>query len=197
MGGPPRPPFARHMATKTLMTLQEFDALPDDGLKHELNNGELVTMTLPAPWHNWVIRRIQLLIERYLEQHPVGQVFLPDTPFILSDPARPVTLRGPDLTFLSRERFAGLDLHKRIQGAADLTIEVVSPSDRPHELLQKVGQYLAAGGRLVWIVYPDERQVRVFEASGAMRILTESDTIDAPDLLPGFSTPISRFFEIE
>jgi Uma2 family endonuclease len=99
------------------------------------------------------------------------------------------------LSFLVAQRAAHLDPDKRIQGAADLTIEVASPSDRPHELLEKVAQYLAADGRLVWVVYPDEREVRVFEASGAMRILKESDTIDAPDLLPGFSAPVARFFE--
>ena len=53
------------MATKTLITLEEFDALPDDGLKHEVNKGELVTMPLPSPFHNRVIRLILVLLERY------------------------------------------------------------------------------------------------------------------------------------
>jgi hypothetical protein len=61
--------------------------------------------------------------------------------------------------------------------------------------LEKVGQYLEAGGQLVWVVYPDEREVRVFEASGAMRILKEGDMPEAPDLRPGFSTPVARFLD--
>src|SRR5689334_12075699 len=104
------------MAAKTLITLEEFDALPDDGLKHELNKGDLVTMPLPSPFHNRVIRLILMLLERYLERNPLGEVFLPDTPFVLSDPGDPVTLRGPDLSYMSNERLAVTDLHHRIQG---------------------------------------------------------------------------------
>jgi Uma2 family endonuclease len=183
------------MATKTLFTLEQFDALPDDGFKHELNKGELVTMTLPMPRHNRVVKRILLLMERYLAQNPVGEIFIPDTPFLLSPPGEPVTLRGPDLAYLSRERVEQIDETERIQGAAELTIEVVSPSDTPHELLQKTAQYLAAGGQMVWVVYPEEHEVRVFEASGAIRILGGQGTIEAPALLPGFSARVAEFFE--
>jgi Uma2 family endonuclease len=190
-----RLPYTQSMATKTLFTIEEFDALPEDGCQHELNQGELVTMTLPMPRHNRVIRRIQLLIEWYLAKHPVGELFFPDTPFVLSRPGEPATLRGPDLAFLSMERAAGIDPDRKIEGAPDLAIEVVSPSDRGTDLLEKTTQYLKAGGTAVWIVYPEEREVRVFEASGAIRILRNSDILEAPNLLPGFSTPVDRFFE--
>jgi Uma2 family endonuclease len=183
------------MAAKTLITLEEFDALPDDGFRHEINRGELITVTLPMPRHNRVIRRILRLFERYLDQNPVGEMFLPDTPYILSLQGEPVTLRGPDLTFISRTRLAALDEDRGIQGAAELTIEVVTPSDTSAELMEKVAQYLKAGGKLVWVVYPKEREVRVFEASGAMRILDADDAIGAPDLLPGFSARVAGFFE--
>jgi Uma2 family endonuclease len=177
------------------MTLEEFDALPEDGFKHELNRGELVTMTLPMPRHNLAIMRITLLLARYLEEHPVGRLFPSNTPFILSAPGEPVTLRGPDLAFLSNERFAAIDLDKKIQRAAELTIEVVSPSDTERELVEKVAQYLGAGGQGVWVVYPEEREVRIFDASRPVRVLGAQDRIDAPELLPGFSAPVAAFFE--
>ena len=183
------------MGTKTLMTLEEFDLLKDDGLKHELNRGELVTMTLPMPRHSRTIRRIFRILDPFVVEHGLGEVFWSDTPFLLSEPGEPVTLRGPDLTFVAKQRAELVDDTKRIQGAAELTIEVVSPSDSQKELLEKVSQYLAAGGHTVWVVYPEEREVRVFEASGAMRILREGDRIDAPELLPGFSAPVASFFE--
>ena len=184
------------MATKTLMTLEEFDALPDDGLKHELHKGELVTMTFPILGHNRVVRRIYDILRDFLRRNPLGEVFWTDTGFVLSGPGEPVTLCGPDLAYVPRERAAQLDdTTKRIQGAAELTIEVVSPGDRPLELLDKALQYLKAGGLLVWVVYPEKREVRVFEASGAMRILGENDTIDAPEILPGFSARLASFFE--
>jgi Uma2 family endonuclease len=58
-----------------------------------------------------------------------------------------------------------------------------------------VKQYFAAGCHTVWIVYPERREINVLEASGADRLLTASDTIDAPDLLPGFSVPVAELFE--
>jgi Uma2 family endonuclease len=184
------------MATKTLITVEEFDALPDDGLKHELNRGELVTMTFPIFGHNRVVRRIYDLLSAFLRSHPLGELFFPVSGFLLSALGEPVVLRGPDLAYVPRERSAQIaDSTKRAQGAPELAIEVVSPSDTPSELLDKVGQYLGAGGLLVWVVYPEEREVRVFEASGAMRILGGGDTIEAPDLLPGFSARVAAFFE--
>jgi Uma2 family endonuclease len=184
------------MATKTLITLEEFDALPDDGFRHELNRGELVTMTFPIVGHNRVIRRIYDILSAFLRIHPLGEMMFPHTGFILSGPGKPVTLRGPDLAYIPLERSAQVaNSTKRVQGAPELAIEVVSPSDTPAELLEKVGQYLGAGGLLVWLVYPERREVRVFEASGAMRILGERETIEAPDLLPGFSARVAVFFE--
>ena len=184
------------MATKTLITLEEFDRLRDDGLKYELNKGELITMTFPILGHNRVVRRIYDILNDFLRIHRLGELIWSDTGFMLSGPGEPATLRGPDLAYVPRERSAQLDDRtKRIQGAAELTIEVVSPSDTLSELLEKTAQYLAAGGQVVWIVYPDEREVRVFQASGAMRILHSRDTIDAPELLPGFSASVAAFFE--
>ena len=62
------------MATKTLITLEEFDALPDDGFRHELNRGELVTMTFPIVGHNRVIRQIYDILSAFLRSHPLGEV---------------------------------------------------------------------------------------------------------------------------
>src|SRR5690349_21778615 len=130
------------MATKTLITLEEFDALPDDGLRHELNRGELVTMTFPIVTHNRVVRQIFIILYEFLKDHPLGEVFFPDAGFLLSGPGEPPILRGPDLAYVTRERSKQISgSTKRVQGAPELTIEVVSPSDTPSELLEKVGQY--------------------------------------------------------
>ena len=61
--------------------------------------------------------------------------------------------------------------------------------------MRKVKQYFAAGCHTVWIVYPDARELHVLEASGADRILGQGDLLEAPELLPGFSVPLSEFFE--
>ena len=61
--------------------------------------------------------------------------------------------------------------------------------------MRKVKQYFVAGCHTVWIVYPDRKEVHVLEASGSDRLLQAGDTIDAPELLPGFSVRVAEFFE--
>jgi Uma2 family endonuclease len=79
-------------------------------------------------------------------------------------------------------------------GAPDLAIEVASPGDTPPDLLRRVSQYLKAGSRVVWVVYPTAREVHVFEASGAVRVLRSGESLEAPELLPGFSLPLDELF---
>src|SRR5437773_1710631 len=97
------------MATKTLITLEEFDALPDDGLKHELHKGELVTMTFPIVGHNRVMKRAFLILHSFLTSHPLGEVLLSDAGFLLSRPGEPPTLVGPDLAYIRTERAVQVD----------------------------------------------------------------------------------------
>jgi len=177
------------------MTLEEFFSLPDDGLMHELNKGRLETKPLPYVRHGRVAKRIFNCMQGFLDEHPIGELMIGRTAHLLSAPGAPPIVRGPDLSYLPQDRVSQLDPDQPIPGAPELAIEVAAEEDTFVELLRRTAQYLAAGGRLVWVVYPEQREVRVFEASGAIRILKESDTLEAPDLLPGFSTPIARFFE--
>jgi len=94
-----------------------------------------------------------------------------------------------------RERVESLRSKGFARGVPDLAVEIFSPSDNVRQLMRKVKQYFAAGCHTVWIVYPERREINVLEASGADRLLTVEDTIDAPDLLPGFSVPVAELFE--
>jgi len=182
------------MATKTLLTIAEFDRLPQqEGFRYELDEGELVTMTFPNVRHNRIAKKALLLLEEYIRSHPVGEVMLADTGYLLS--RDPDTLRGPDVSFVRRERAAEIDPDRDIGGAPDLAVEVVSPNDHAQDLNKKVKQYLKAGCQVVWVVYPLTREVGVFEAGGGVRRLTEDDFLEAPNLLPGFRQPVRLLFE--
>jgi Uma2 family endonuclease len=78
--------------------------------------------------------------------------------------------------------------------APDLAVEVLSPGDRPGEVLAKVGDYLDAGARLVWVVDPERRLVRVYRADGTESILMERDTLDGEDVLPRFTCPLAAIW---
>jgi len=179
------------MATKTLLTIEQFDQLPiTEGILYELNEGEVVTMTEPMPRHNRVRDRIGRRMGTFVEERKLGEVFL-ETGYQLN----PETVRIPDVSFVLADRMRGIDLDKRIQGAPALAVEVVSPNDFAEELTQKVKQYLAAGAKAVWVSYPKTREVQVFRAGGGSLVRGEHETLEDPDILPGFSLDLKSVFD--
>jgi Uma2 family endonuclease len=172
------------MSARTLLTLEDVLALPDrDDCRYELDEGELVEMTLPRPRHQIAVARLLFQLETYIRMNPVGLILPSDTPFLLR--RDPDVLRGPDIAFIRTERAAGIDLDKVIEGAPTLAIEVASPSDRITALLKKVFQYLEAGAAEVWLVLPEPREVHIYTQTESPRIVREPDDLTSKTL-PGF-----------
>lgn len=179
------------MATKTLLTIDEFDRLPArEGVLYELNQGEVSTMTEPMPRHNWVRDNIAAALREFVHPRRLGRIFL-ETGYQLSLE----TVRIPDISFLPADRLRDMDLDKRIQGAPALAIEVVSPTDLAEELRQKVQQYLTAGTKAVWVFYPKSQEAQVFRGDGVTYVRREHESIEEPDILPGFSLELRTVFE--
>jgi len=182
------------MVTKTLLTVAEFEKLPEkEGVRYELDEGELVEMTFPTPRHNLIAAKIYEVLAGFARPRNLGIVFPSDTGYVLS--RRPATMRGPDISFIRRERSTAIDLDHNIESAPDLAVEVVSENDTARDLQKKVRQYLAAGSQTVWVVYPATREVHVFESDGSVLRLTAERNLESPHLLPGFSHPVADLFE--
>ena len=77
----------------------------------------------------------------------------------------------------------------------DLAVEVVSPSNSASDIQAKIFDYLDAGARLVWVVYPETRTVAVHRTRAEARFLTDADALDGGDALPGFRLEVARLFE--
>jgi Uma2 family endonuclease len=78
--------------------------------------------------------------------------------------------------------------------APDLAVEVVSPSDRAAEVLTKVAEYLEAGTRLAWVVYPQTQKIVVYRPSADVQMLSVGDTLEGGDVVPGFACPVAEVF---
>ena len=110
----------------------------------------------------------------------------------------PKRRRRPDVAYVSTERWP---IGKRIpQGnpwnvVPDLAIEIVSPTDVANDLMTKVGDYLEAGVRAVWIVYPIHRLIHVYENASLIRGFTDGDLLDAGSIIPGFRLDLTRWFD--
>lgn len=185
----------RQTSRERPMTVEDLYVLPDDGLHYEIQAGVLLSEPLPGMRHGRVAAVIVDLLSQHVRPRRLGVVFTADAGYILA--RCPDTLRGPDVSFVSRERFEQVgDLPTAFPGAPDLAVEVVSPSNRPAELHAKVADYLAAGTRLVWVVDPDSESVAVYRSLLAPRILKDRDPLDGGDVLPGFSVEVAELFEI-
>jgi Uma2 family endonuclease len=180
------------MGTKTLVTADDLERMPDDdSVQIELDEGELITMPPAGEEHGDYGNQIAFHLTRHVREHKLGKVYSADTGFRLSGD----TVRAPDVAFVRKERVESIRSKGFAKGVPDLAVEIFSPSDNVRQLMRKVKQYFAAGCHTVWIVYPERQEINVLEASGADRLLTVADTIDAPDLLPGFSVPVADLFE--
>ncbi|MEJ2148981.1 MAG: Uma2 family endonuclease [Chloroflexota bacterium] len=117
--------------------------------------------------------------------------------FLSSHVIEPRDVRIPDAAFIAKERVPEL-AGTTFPAAPDLAVEVVSPSETPRSVLDKARAYLAAGTRLVWVVYPEERVVDVHRLSedGSMNIQTidAAGTLDGEDVLPGLTLRVRDVF---
>lgn len=169
------------------LTLDKFARLPRDGARHEMNAGELLTLPVPKSLHSRIVSAV-------LAALPAVGAF-PGAGYILS--RDPLTIRQPDVSVISRERIRATDPDSYFQGAPELAIEVVSPSDSAEDLDIKTKQYLQGGALQVWILYPKTQTVRVFaRGTAAVVILDQDQTLEGGDALPGFTVPVASLFAI-
>jgi Uma2 family endonuclease len=110
-------------------------------------------------------------------------------------PAYPTRIRKPDGSFVARGKlpdekpFRG---HSKV--APDLAFEVISPNDFAEDINERVPDYLGAGVRLVWVVYPSTRTVDVFRPGGGAAHLTAADQLSGEDVVPGFACRVADVF---
>jgi Uma2 family endonuclease len=108
--------------------------------------------------------------------------------------------RRPDVAFVSFQRWPK---NRRVPRTAawnvvpELAIEVISETNLAEQILGKIREYFQAGVQLVWVVYPVEEQVYVYESLTQIRVLTRTDELDGGTVLPGFRLPLGSLFEEE
>jgi len=160
--------------------------LPDKRV--ELVRGVLVVREPTGYRHGDVTARITKRLMDVVDAGGLGRVLAAETGFKLS--ADPDTVRAPDVAFISRARLPDPEHLGYPALAPDLVVEVLSPGDRPGETLAKVGDWLNAGARLVWVVDPGRRVARVYRQDGSETLLTEGEVLNGEDVVPGFECPL-------
>jgi Uma2 family endonuclease len=107
--------------------------------------------------------------------------------------------RKPDVAFVSFARWPADRPLPRVNAwpvAPDLAVEVISPTDKAFDVIEKVHEYFAGGVRQVWHVYSHTEQVFVFETPTVVRVLTRADELTAEPVVPGFRMPMADLFPL-
>lgn len=179
--------------TKRLMTVDDLLSAPDDGYRYELIRGKLVKRMSAGFEHGTCSSRININMGAYVQAHGLGETLVAETTFLLA--TDPDHARIPDVAFVSAERLHLIeDRARAFPAAPDLAVEVISPTDRLTLVREKVADWLAHGVRMVIVVNPRNRAVEVHRPQRAMVTLTESDTIDGGDVLPGWRMRVADVF---
>jgi Uma2 family endonuclease len=173
------------------MTAQQLLDLPDDGMRHELVEGTLRTMTPAGGEHGRIGARLLVRVGVFVESRRLGDVFTAETGFWTR--RDPDTVRAPDVAFVRSERVPETRVPGFVPVVPDLVAEVVSPNDRAVEVASKALAWLDAGVRLVWVVDPENRTVTVHGPDG-VRVLRGADVLDGADVLPSFALPLDELW---
>jgi Uma2 family endonuclease len=175
-----------------LLTIDEFERLPDDEWRCELVRGVVVREPPAGFEHGRVANRILHLLTGFVEKHGLGEVLASETGFVLFE--EPPTVRAPDAAFVAEGRVPSPAPPGFGRLAPDLAVEVVSPSNTIAQIHSKVLDYLDAGSRLVWVVDPATRSVTVYRSRKEIRLLVGDEELDGGEVLPGFRVGLSEIF---
>jgi len=172
-----------------VVTAEELFELPD-APRYELVRGVPRVCEPPGGAHGRLAMQVGALLNEHVQRLGLGTVLV-EAGYVLR--RMPDTVRGPDISFVSVARLPSNQIPETfIPGAPDLAVEIISPSSRWSEVEEKVADYLAGGARLVWLVDPRERRVVVRYPDRPPAVLTENDTLDGEDVVPGFTLPVAE-----
>ena len=146
------------IAPRTVLTYRDYAALPDDGRRYELYEGELSVTPAPGATHKRVILKLVVALDAHVRARGLGEIFIAPFDVILSD----TTVVQPDIMYVATDRSARVS-ERGIQGAPTLVIEVLSPSTTRIDRQTKLELYARHDIPWYWIVDPDSRVVEVYK----------------------------------
>ncbi len=172
--------------TRPRVTDQDLLRLPKDGRKYELVDGEIRVSPAGAR-HGEISLRLGAALLAFVRERRLGRVFDSSTGYRLPGG----NVRSPDASFVSSKRLPRVP-EGFAELAPDLAVEVLSPEDSPREVLDKLGEYLAAGVPLVWVIDPRTSRAVSYRSLTDVREIGPDGTLDGEEVLPGFHCSLSE-----
>ena len=175
------------------LTYDDFVQFPDDGLRHELIDGEHYVTPSPNTKHQSVSINLTVLIGSWLERNPIGRLFHAPFDVVFSK----YDVVEPDLLYLSNARAADALTPLHVRGVPELVIEIGSPGTRKRDETIKRRLYERSGVTEYWVVDPQIDTIRVYRRQGdgfarVVELSAESNDVLTTPLLPGLAIPLVR-----
>lgn len=184
--------------TVTPIRLQDIEAMEARGIRREIVDGQWVQVVgdgMAGELHGAIATNLIVALGTYVKTHQLGRVYPADTTYILSEDEQGVQLmRLPDVSFVAVSRVKTENRQSYYQLAPDLAIEIISPSERAVDIRAKLREYLRAGVRQVWQVYPETQEVIVYLPDGTVRTYEVGQVIPGADVLPDLALPVEDIF---
>lgn len=177
-----------------LITGEELFKMGDLG-RTELVKGEIVYMSPTGYRHGDVESELSFVLRSFVRQGKLGHIFVGEVGIYTG--RNPDTVRAADAAFVSHQRMAQVKSRSYLDVAPELVVEVLSPDDRWHDLMDKLDEYFAIGVNLIWVADPRRQQVYVYRSVTDVQRLSAEDTLTGGEVLPGFSVPVAELFAVE
>lgn len=175
----------------TIEDYERFIALPENSDRlFELINGKIVEK-MPTEEHGLIGGNLTGSMWSFNREHKLGRLTIEPRH---QTPDDRYNSRLPDIAFTSKERALPLVKQGAVPQMPDLVVEIKSPNDSLRKLREKATYYIANGAKLVWLVLTEKRLIEIYRANGDVDVLTENDTLDGEDVLPGFTLPVREVF---
>src|SRR6267142_7080721 len=175
------------------LTYDDYLLFPEDGMRHELIDGEHYVTPTPNMRHQVISGNLFGMIWSYLQQHPIGRVFAAPLDVIFSE----FDVVEPDVLYLSRQRVAELAPAPWVKGAPNLVVEIGSPSTRKRDETIKRRLYERFGVDEYWIIDPELDTIKVYRRVNERyeriaELTVENHDVLTTPLLPGLDLPLEK-----
>jgi len=176
-------------------TSQGTVLVQDDDPLYEVVDDKVVELPPMGAYETWLAAVLTTHLETFVRQHQLGRA-VPEMLFDLGPTVR--RKRRPDVAFVSYERWPRQRRVPRTEAwevVPNLAVEVVSRSDRGDDIVDKVTEYFGVGVEGVWVVFPSQEQVYIYESPSRVRIFTRADELRGEPVLPHFRLPLTALFD--
>ena len=186
------PAFEAETAER-LITGEELSKMPE-AEPCELIEGRIVRMSPTSHIHGRIETRFASRLSSFVEAARLGQVLSGEVGIYIR--RQPDTIRAADAAYISSARYAQSRSESYLDVAPELIVEVLSPDDAWQAVMRKLADYFSIGVQVVWVADPQARTVYAYRSATEAKQFTESDTLTAPEILPGFTLPVAELFAV-